>query len=310
MRRPRRPLAVLAALFGVACSLNVGEHGGPCGEDAHTGTVPQQLVFVSDAVFGQYDICLINTNGTAATQLTTSLSDDWWPSWSPDGSKIVFMTNRNLTPGDTIPAHPQYDLYVINVDGSGETRITTDTTNEAQPAWSPLGNRIAFVSDRDGNNEIYLMNPDGGAVTRLTNDSASDEQPAWSPDGTKVVFVSFRTGNAEIFVMDTTGANLVNLTNNGAADFVPAWSPDGTKIAFHSNRAGNFAVFVMNADGSNVVQLTNAAVPDELPAWSPDGTHLIFDTDGELWIMTAAGAGATQVTHSRFVHDFMARWRP
>ena len=303
----RRPLAVLAALLGAACSLNVGEHGGPCGEESRTGSSPQQLVFVSDAVFGQYDICLINTNGTAVTQLTTSFADDWWPSWSPDGSKIVFQTNRNLTPGGGVP---QYDLYVINVDGTAETRITTDTTNEAQPAWSPKGNRIAFVSDRDGNNEIYLMDPDGGAVTRLTNDAASDEQPTWSPDGGKIAFVSLRTGNAEIFVMDTTGANLVNLTNNGAADFVPAWSPDGTKIAFHSNRAGNFAVFVMNADGSNAVQLSNASVPDELPAWSPDGTQLIFDSDGELWIMLANGTLAAQVTHSRFVHDFMARWRP
>ncbi len=289
----RRPLAVLAALLGAACGLGIHEPTGPCGEDAHPGPTPQQLAFVSDALYGQYDICLINVDGTAVAQLTTSLGSDLWPAWNPGGTRLAFQSYRTLTPGGGLP---QSDIFVINVDGTGETQLTADTTNEAQPAWSPDGTKIAFVTDRDGNNEVYVMDADGQNVRRLTNNAAADEQPAWSPSGARIAFVSDRTGNPDIFVMDSTGANPVQLTNNPAVDVGPAWSPDSLKIAFHSDRPGKFALFIMNADGTG--------------QWSPDGTHLVFDTDGELWVIRPDGSEPRQVTHSKYVQDFMARWRP
>jgi len=297
----RRPLAVLAALLGAAC-----------GQDTATGPGPGQgqFAYVNDSYLGQWDLYIINADGKGRAQLTTNLADDWWPTWSPDGTWIAFESNRNFTPGDTLPPHSQLDLYVINVNGTGETRLTTDTTNEAQPAWSPDSTRIAFTTDRDGNNEVYLMNADGTGITRLTNNAAADEQPAWSPDGGKIAFVSNRTGNAEIWVMDSTGANPVQLTNDGGNDIAPSWSPDSTRIAFMSDRAGDFAIFVMNANGSNVRQLTNAGVPDELPSWSPDGTRLVYDSDGELYVLWMESSGQAQVTKSRYVLDFDARWRP
>src|SRR5439155_437184 len=114
----RRPLAVLAALLGAACGLGIHEPTGPCGEDAHVGPTPQQLAFVSDARFGQFDICLINVDGTAVAQLTTSLGNDSWPAWKPDGTRLAFQSYRTLTPGG---GKPQADIFVINVDGTGET---------------------------------------------------------------------------------------------------------------------------------------------------------------------------------------------
>ena len=156
----RRPLAVLAALLGAACSLNVGEHGGPCGEEPHTGPTPQQLVFVSDAVFGQYDICLINTNGTAVTQLTTSLADDWWPSWSPDGSMLAFHS-AYANPGPLTPA-----IYVVHADGTGLRQIKQ---RGVSPAWSPDGSRLAFIgtdlSAGPWTGDLVTMAPDGSNLT-------------------------------------------------------------------------------------------------------------------------------------------------
>ena len=306
-----RRLAVLAALAGTACGTGIQEPTGPCGEDAHTGPTPQQLAFVSDALYGQLDICLINPDGTAVTKVTTSLADDWWPTWSPDGSKLAFMTGRTVIPAhDTVPRRIAWDLYVINADGSGETALTSDTTNEGQPAWSPDGTKIAFITDRDGNNEIYTINADGAGLRRLTTDAADDEQPAWSPDGGKLAFVSNRTGSLNIWVMDSTGANLANVTNSTSTDLAPAWSPNGTKIAFHSDRGGGFDIYVMDTAGANVMRLTNGSAPAELPSWSPDGAHLAFDRDGKLWVMQADGSGAVQVTHGKFVNNFMGRWRP
>ncbi|TMI56052.1 hypothetical protein E6H18_08185, partial [Candidatus Bathyarchaeota archaeon] len=118
--------------------------------------------------------------------------------------------------------------------------------------------KIAFVSDRDGNNEIYTMNPDGTGVTRLTFDtvvSHNDLSPAWSPDGTKIAFASDRDGNYEIYTMNADGSGPTRLTISVRSDLNPAWSPDGTKIAFSTNRDGNYDIYVMNVDGSGQTRL-------------------------------------------------------
>ena len=201
---------IVATLLGAACHKDT-----PTGP----GAGPGQFAFVSDARLGQYDICLINTDGSGFVQLTTSLADDSWPTWNPAGTKIAFQSNRNLTPGGNAS---QLDIYVINADGTGETRLTTDTTNEAQPAWSPDGTKIAFVSDRDDNNEVYVMNADGTGVARLTTNLTADEQPAWSPEGNRLAFDS----DGEVWVIQADGSGLTQVTHSQfTLDFMPRWRP-------------------------------------------------------------------------------------
>ncbi len=144
--------------------------------------------------------------------------------------------------------------------------------------------RIAFYSNRDGNDEIYAMNPDGSGLVNLTRDPARDLEPVWSPDGSKIAFRSNRDGNWEVYVVNVDGSGLRNLTNNSAYDTSPAWSPDASKIAFVSSRNGPGRVYIVNADGSGERQLTSN--PGQVGqfqtvsltdlAWSPEGTEIVL----------------------------------
>ncbi|MBI2650263.1 PD40 domain-containing protein, partial [Candidatus Woesearchaeota archaeon] len=116
--------------------------------------------------------------------------------------------------------------------------------------------KIAFVTNRDGNDEIYIMNSDGTGATRLTDNPASDNDPNWSPDGTKIGFRSERGGGSGIYVMNADGSNVNRLSPVPGFDSQPTWSPDGTKIAFSSTRDGQPEIYVMNADGTNAKRLT------------------------------------------------------
>lgn len=266
------------------------------------------FAYVSQGLAHNDDIFLLSANGQSDINLTEFTAYDSWPSWSPDGAKIVFESNRDEPLGT--------ELYVLTLVGGNIFRLTNDSGfADAQPAWSPLGNRIAFVTDRDSTGyEIYLVTPNGTNLVRLTTDSTNDVQPAWSPDGAKIAFATDRDGpNGEIYVMDTLGGNLVNVTNNPANDLAPAWSPDGTKIAFMSTRdSTGFSIWVMNANGSSPVRVSPTSPPCELPSWTPDGLRIAFDCDGDIWVVNADATGLQQITRTTNQQrsEVMARWKP
>jgi Tol biopolymer transport system component len=170
------------------------------------------------------------------------------------------------------------------------------------PATAAVNGKIAFVSSRDGNNEIYTVNPDGTSQTRLTNNAASDTAPAWSPDGKKIAFTSDRDGNNEICVMNADGTSQKCITMSSASDSEPTWSPDGKKIAFTSNRDGNNEIYIMNLDGTSQTRITMNAGSDSNPAWSPDGKKIAFVSVGEgnkygdVYMMNADGTEQTRLT--------------
>jgi Tol biopolymer transport system component len=212
------------------------------------------------------DIFTMNADGTGQTNLTNTPGPEavaeYYPSWSPDGSKIVFMMFQ--------------EIYVMNADGTAQTNLTNNPANDNQPVWSPDGTRIAFISDRNGDYlEIYTMNADGTSVTRLTNHPGIDIDPDWSPDGTKIAFTSFpSTGNGDIFTMNADGTGRMNRSNHPAYELFPVWSPDGTKIAFDRSIDGpdgliNVEIYAMNADGTGQTNLTNNPAGDARPDWQP-----------------------------------------
>ncbi|MBM3142683.1 MAG: DUF5050 domain-containing protein [Chloroflexi bacterium] len=233
----------------------------------------------------------------------SSPEPEWYPAWSPDGTKIAFQADRI---GSS-------DIYVISVDGRNQTWLTDNPAPDWNPVWAPDGKRIAFQSDRDGNAEIYVMNADGTNQKRLTNDPAPDWNPVWSPDGKKIVFQSNRDGSDQIYIMDADGSNQTRLTKMPGANWEPAWSPDGKKIAFKSNRDGNAEIYAMNADGSNQTRLTNNPSPDSYPKWSPNGAKIVFqsDRDGntEIYVMNADGSDQKRLTNNP-ASDWGPSWSP
>jgi Tol biopolymer transport system component len=224
-------------------------------------------------------------------------ADDYYPSWSPDGTRIVFFSDRD----------GNYEIYTMNPDGSEQTRLTENPEGDRNPCWSPDGKKIAFVTERDGNVKIYIMNSDGSNETRLTENLADDFSPSWSPDGSKIIFGSNRDGNAEIYIMNADGSDQTRLTDEPANDGHPSWSPDGTRIVFHSYRDGNYEIYTMKADGSNPTRLTNEPAKDILPSWSPDGTRIAFvserDFIHEVYVMDTDGTNTVRLTHNAPVNE-------
>ena len=187
--------------------------------------------------------------------------------------------------------------------------------NDARPAWSPDGTRIAFHSDRAGSLDIYTMAADGTDVRRVTIEPSAEYGATWSPDGTRLAFTSDRDGASDIYVARADGTDVVRLTTAGGGD--PAWSPDGSRIAFGSRAAdGGVDIVTMAADGTDPRRLTDAAGDSYLPAWSPDGRSIAFATDRdgdlEVYVMNADGTDQRNLTRSPGIRDgwFGPSWSP
>jgi Tol biopolymer transport system component len=180
---------------------------------------------------------------------------------------------------------------------------------------NPVNGKIAFASDRDGNDEIYTINPDGSNLTRLT--FSGGRSPAWSPDGTKIAFVSDRDGEQDLFVMNASdGSAQTNLTPGVDDGSNPDWSPDGTKIVFISQLGGGDNEVVVTAtDGSSPVNLTNNEDTEYDPHWSGDGSRIVYESehpvDGnlEISVMNADGSGQTNLTNHP-EDDSEPSWQP
>jgi len=220
----------------------------------------QKIAFVGGGFPDQYAVYTINVDGTGLMQLT--MKDEEFthvPTWSPDGAQIAYEQGCAI--------------YIMNADGSNQTRVSHPGGCAHHPAWSPDGTKIAF--ERCCNLDIFVMNPDGTGEVRLTSENGHDARPNWSPDGQRIAFTSDRDGTdqREIYVMNADGSNQRSLTGPYVQyeyNDEPAWSPDGTKIVFTRYPVdGNDELFIMDADGSYITRISDTPSSEAEPDWQP-----------------------------------------
>ena len=253
---------------------------------------------------GTDQIFVMDSQGGNLKRVTYTAANNSSASWSPDGSKLIFHTDRD----------GNYEIYMISVDGE-LNQLTDDPADDLSPDWSPDGNRIAFSSNRNGKQHIYVMNADGSSLAQITNSPAEDTEPAWAPDGKRIAFTSLREGNKDVYVIDADGSNRRRLTDHPGQDSSPRWSVDG-RILFTSNRGGQSDIYVMDHAGQNVARLTTIGAAGHA-AWAPDGRKVAFVSrsseiiGGAYWlqvyVIDADGSNLRMITRSPN-STFVPKW--
>jgi len=242
---------------------------------------------------------------------TTPISETDDPVLKTDGpnqqvtnGKIFFNSDRD---GNS-------EIYVMNSDGTGQTRLTNNPAVDADPVWSAAAQKLAFVSNRNGWFQIYTMNADGSGLLQLTTITANEASPTWSPNGTQIAFASARSGNVDIYTMNADGSAQSRVTFHNADDLNPSWSPDGNTIAFEANRDGNYEIFTVSRFGGAGTRVANKHLgSDRFSAWSSDGTKILFastrDGNQEIYLMNSDGTNAVRVTNNAAT-DALPAWSP
>jgi Tol biopolymer transport system component len=262
----------------------------------------RQLFFISDRQ-GTHDIWWIPVDErgkpTDSAQCLTTGIGIGSIALSRDGRVVAYAKVIERSNIWSIPIVPDCTLSIDNAQA-----LTSENHYIDLLSVSPDGQRIAFDTNRSGNQDIWVMRKDGSELRQLTTNSAHDWVGSWSPDGNQIAFHSLRQGNRDIFVMPVAGGPVVQLTSHPAEELFPIWSPDGEKITFVSNRSGHMEIWIIPSTGGEAQQLTFCTV-QEILSWSPDGKRLVFSSkctgSSELFLIPAEGGKPVQLTHGEWL---------
>jgi TolB protein len=212
---------------------------------------------------GNRDIYRAGLDGKDTVRLTSDPGDDQHPT---EAAGVVVFTSYRDGNGE---------LYVVPSTGGAEQRLTTTTANETQPALSPDGRYIAYLSDESGVPKLWMSAADGTNPQPLTAGfgfaGSVEASPSWAPPGDRLVFVSTAGGTAGLYIVDAAGGTPTPLVADTSANVEPTWSPDGRLVAFASDRAGVTNIFTVDVVTLQIRPLTADVATAGQPTWLPDG---------------------------------------
>ena len=246
-----------------------------------------QIVFTRLDIHGNWQIYTVAQDGSNQINLSQSTASDNVGSRgiavSPDGKRILFTSNRE----------DDNQIWIMNIDGTEQTRLTFLGSNNHCPGWAPDSKKFVFTSNRDGNDEVYLMNLNDLSEINLTNSLAWESMGKWSPDGKKIIFYSNRDDDNEIYMTSPDGTFLKRITESPGSDTMAKWLSDSKRIIYKGG-LDNFQIFLTDINNTSPpVQLTfNSLSDDFFPMPSLDDKKFVFNRNGALMIMNMDGSGS------------------
>ena len=187
------------------------------------------------------------------------------PAWSPDGSKVAYVSMEDRKPV----------VYLQDLMTGRRNVISNVKGNNSAPSWAPDGNMLAVALSKDGNTEVYTVRSDGTGHRRLTNNASIDTEPQFSADGRTIYFTSDRSGGPQIYKMSAAGGNATRVTFNGNYNISPRLSSDGKTLAWISQRGGSFSLYAMDLASGQELRLADGATE---PSFSPNGKYIMYAT--------------------------------
>jgi Tol biopolymer transport system component len=286
----------------VTKTIMVGDRLGGIAYGAGSVWVTTQPSLAKDRLAGTLtfsdagDLILQNADGSRRRKLTTNGADRD-PSWSPDGSTIVFAR------GADFGSH----LFTISPDDGAVHQLTTGPVKGADPVWSPDGRYIAFERGTNDRNSIWVVRPDGTGLRDITPQNAAYGYPTWTPDSSSVTACRYTLPNfapTQLMSFNMDGRQSRSLWSVPGTAFAPVWSPSGDLIAYGDNASG-VGVYVTGGSGGGFTKLSSLP-PNAIsggrvgPAWSPDGSAIAFGGAGpngaDIYVINADGTGLSRLT--------------
>ncbi|MEY2631611.1 MAG: hypothetical protein RIR00_265, partial [Pseudomonadota bacterium] len=217
----------------------------------------------------RYELQIADTDGQNAQAALVSREPIISPVWSPDGSRLAYVSFENKKP----------IIFVHSLTTGKRQVVANFKGSNSAPAWSPDGRRLAIVLTKDGGSQIYLINADGSGAMRLTTSSGIDTEPQFSPDGASLYFTSDRGGSPQIYRTSANGGEgAQRITFEGSYNVTPRPSPDGRSLAYISRRDGRFQLAIMDL-ASRQTQILTDSHKDESPSFAPNGRMIVYATE-------------------------------